>query len=82
MIQIEPGGMLNVYYRTSGFDSTESSSWTQLGTTMFLDATFQTRQFFINRTSERIQFGLMNAGGSTFEVREMEVMEPVLEENR
>lgn len=82
MIDILPSGMLNVYYRMRAFDSTEASSWTQTGTSWALDGTFWTKQFFVNRTSEQIQFALMNSGGSTFEVREIVVVDPQLQENR
>jgi hypothetical protein len=75
-------GQILVYYRTANFDSTELSSWTRIDASYALDATAQTRQFFVNRTSEKIQFALMNSQGSTFEVREIEVMGPELEENR
>lgn len=75
-------GQILVYYRTANFDSTALSSWTRVDASAALDGTFWTRQFFVNRTSEKIQFALMNAGGSTFEVREIEIVEPELQENR
>jgi hypothetical protein len=75
-------GQMLVYFRTANFDSTELSSWTRIDASVALDATAGTRQYFVNRTSEKIQFALMSTCGSTFEAREMEVMEPVLEENR
>lgn len=69
-----------VYYRTSGFDSTDG--WQRIDPTWTLDATWATKQMFINRTAERIQFMLADASGSTFEVREIEVLQPQIEENR
>jgi hypothetical protein len=75
-------GQILVYYRTANFDSTAASSWTRIDASFALDPTNQTRQFFVNRTSEKIQFALMSSGGSSFEVPEMIVLDPELEENR
>ena len=73
-------GQLLVYYRTSGFDGT--SGFTRIDATWTLDATYATKEFFINRTSECIQFALMDASGSTFEVAEMVILQPHVQENR
>jgi hypothetical protein len=73
-------GQLLVYYRIGAFDT--STGWTRCDTTWSLDATWTTREFWINRTSKKIQFALMDSSGSTFEVSEIGIMEPAVEENR
>lgn len=80
--QADNDGQMFVYFRTGNFDSTDLSSWTRIDASVAMDGTFQTRQFFVNRTSDKIQFALMSACGNTFEAREIAVFEPVLEENR
>lgn len=75
-------GQVKVFYRTADFDSTTAASWTRIDATWSLDATSVDRTFFVNRTAKRIQFALMNAPGTTFEVREIEILEPHIEENR
>lgn len=71
---------INVYYRTSHFDA--SSGWVRCDTTWTLDGTWAVKTAWINRTAAQIQFALMDSSGSAWEVREIEILSPVLEGNR
>lgn len=73
-------GQILVYYRMSGFDA--STGWVRCDTTWSPDSTWSTKTFFINRTSSKIQFGLMDSSGSTFQVSEIEILSPSIQENR
>ena len=73
-------GQVVIYYRTSQFDTT--SGWVRCDASWFLDATYETKEFWINRTSQAIQFGLFDASGSPFDVRELVILSPALQENR
>jgi hypothetical protein len=75
-------GQLLVYYRTNNFDSTAGSSWTRIDHTWSLDGTWCTKDFFINRTSPKIQFALKDVSGTVWECREVEIFEPQIQEYR
>jgi hypothetical protein len=75
-------GQVLMYYRTSSFDSTQSSSWTRIDSTITLDTTAFATRCFINRTSRAIQFAFADTSGSTFEIKECVILAPQVEENR
>ncbi len=67
-------------YRTAYFDTTESG-WSS-AVSLTLDSTWQEKTFFLNVSSKAIQFRFKSLLGCHFQIKDLQVLEPLIEENR
>lgn len=67
-------------YRTAYFDTSESG-WSS-AKSLTLDSTWQEKTFFLNVSSKAIQFRFKSLLGSHFQIKDLQVLEPLVEENR
>lgn len=73
------GGAMTVKERISEFD-TSDTGWTDFS--FDLTAEMREKTFYTNKTSKRIQYMFNDWTGNQFAVREFEVLDPAIEENR
>jgi hypothetical protein len=72
-------GTMFVRYRLGSFDTTDSG-WTDF--TLDLTTEWQETTFYMNNSSKAIQFEFADFSGGDFEVREFEILDPLLEGDR
>ncbi len=73
------GGAMTVRERTSNFDTSETG-WVDYSFDLTIQ--WQEKTFYTNKTSKRIQYEFKDFSGNQFKVREFEVLDPVIEDNR
>jgi hypothetical protein len=76
---VAKGTALTARYRISNFD-TSDTGWNDF--TQLLGTDYEHYDYWINESSKRLQVSFNDFSGGAFEVREFEIMDPLIEDNR